>query len=98
MRDNPIHHTFSCALSLHVCDQDASGQKAPSAEEDRSILASSSEIVVPSQGEGEEDRLLHLPLVTSYNGQFNYIVPSETATPEANIAEVLPLDPKISTS
>lgn len=45
-------------------------------------------VEVASHDEREDVSLLHLPPVTHYQGQFNYIVPSEGIFEEPDTAEV----------
>lgn len=77
-------------FTIAVVFQEASeGQTLASTEEEAAAVETSydAKVEVPRRDD-EEEPLIPLTLLTTYNGQFDYIVPSENALPEANIAEV----------
>ena len=56
---------------------------------EQTVEASTHAMVEVPIGDEEEERLLPLPPLTAYHGQFDYVVPSEGVDqPDSNIAEV----------
>lgn len=75
---------------MNVLQNTSEGQTTVmSTPTDQTAEASPNAMVEVQNREEEEERLLPLPPLTAYHGQFNYIVPAEGIdSPESEIVEV----------